>query len=295
MADKYLIINADDFGMCRAHNEATAQLFALGGISSATVMAPCPYAEEAVAFAKANPECAVGIHLTTTSEWIGYRWGAVSDSVPSLLDSQGCFYRFTSEFLANAKKEEVEIEIKAQTEKLLSLGLSPSHIDNHMGSLYGIESGDFSLLESLFRLAAEYRLPVRFPSEHTDSLMKNALIGIKADGDAVRRNIDSFSAKLKSSGIYTPDRVAPGDWAGEQDKSYENYREYIYELYRSFEPGITETYIHPAVECDELKNITPKWHRRVWEYKLFSDSKTKDFINSLGIKLISYRDICKIR
>ena len=68
-----------------------------------------------------------------------------------------------------------------------------------------------------------------------------------------------------------PDYLLPGDWAGDQSKSYENYREYIYELYRTFEPGVTETYIHPAVESDELKAITGNWQRRVWEYKLFSD------------------------
>ena len=49
--DKYLIINADDFGMCHAHNVATFDLLQKGAFTSATNMAPCPWAFEAVRFA----------------------------------------------------------------------------------------------------------------------------------------------------------------------------------------------------------------------------------------------------
>ena len=104
--------------------------------------------------------------------------------------------------------------------------------------------------------------------------------------------IDSYAAEKK---VALLDYLMPGDWAGDQDKSYENYKEYIYELYRTFDNGITETYIHPSVESDEIKAITGKWNRRVWEYRLFSDPQTKQHIDSLGIKLINYRDLKKMR
>ena len=64
---RYLIINADDFGMCRSANLAVYDLFEKGGITSATIMAPCPWAKEAAIWAKNHPEYAVGLHLTTTS------------------------------------------------------------------------------------------------------------------------------------------------------------------------------------------------------------------------------------
>ena len=38
--DKYLIINADDFGMCRAANLAVMDLLKSGSITSSTIMAP---------------------------------------------------------------------------------------------------------------------------------------------------------------------------------------------------------------------------------------------------------------
>jgi len=293
--DKYLIINADDFGMCRAHNAATADLFKKGGITSATVMAPCPYARDAVEFAAKNPELSVGVHLTTTSEWNSYRFGPVSENAESLKDPEGCFYKSCLDFVKNAECEEVKSELLAQIEYLRAMGLSPSHLDNHMGSLYGIVNGDFRLLKIAFEIAGEYRLPFRFPSKILENSFLNKTLDIKIPKETVLSHIKEFLDLAKCRGVATPDYLIPGDWNGEQDKSFENYREYIFELYRSFDNGVTETYIHPAVECDEIKSITPLWHRRVFEYRLFSDPKTKEFIKSLGIKLINYRELAKIK
>ena len=62
--DKYLIINADDFGMCHAHNVATFELLQMGAITSSTIMACCPWALEAARFAMKNPQFAIGVHMT---------------------------------------------------------------------------------------------------------------------------------------------------------------------------------------------------------------------------------------
>ena len=57
---RYLIINADDFGLCHSANEAVMELFEGGYIRSSTIMTPCPGAEEAVAFAVLANECVHG-------------------------------------------------------------------------------------------------------------------------------------------------------------------------------------------------------------------------------------------
>ncbi|MBR2868283.1 MAG: ChbG/HpnK family deacetylase [Clostridia bacterium] len=66
---KYLIVNADDYGMCNSANTAVAELFEGGFLKSATVMMPCPTAKDAVQFSIDHPEYPIGIHLTMTSEW----------------------------------------------------------------------------------------------------------------------------------------------------------------------------------------------------------------------------------
>ena len=294
--DKYLIINADDFGMCRAGNLAVFDLLKSGGITSSTIMAPCGWAPEACKFAKENPQFAIGVHLTLTSEWSNYRWAPVSASnTESLRDEDGYMFKESDEVENNVDIDEVEAEIRAQIERLKKLGLTPSHLDNHMGSLYGIETGRFELLNLVLDIAGEYGLPFRFPGTFTDDQLNNTMLDIKIDKNIIMGLFDKITAYAKSRGVITPDYLIPGEWTGPQKDSYENYREYIYELYKTFPEGVTETYIHPALECDELKGTSSVWERRVWEYKLFSDPKTKQHIESCGIKLINYRDLAEMR
>ena len=89
---KYLIVNADDYGMCHAANTAVAELFECGWLKSSTIMMPCPCAEEAVKFSVAHPEYAIGVHLTMTSEWRDYRWKPLTDG-KTLVDEDGYMWR----------------------------------------------------------------------------------------------------------------------------------------------------------------------------------------------------------
>ena len=59
--------------------------------------------------------------------------------------------------------------------------------------------------------------------------------------------------------------------------------------------GITETYVHPALETDELKSIVPLWEQRVWEYQVMKDPETEKYLNAHGVELVSYRDIIKMK
>ena len=138
--DKYLIINADDFGMCHAHNVATFELLGKGAITSSTIMACCPWAYEAAKFARENPQFAIGVHLTNTSEWSTYRWPSVTGG-KSLEDEEGFMFRSCNGFTESAKTEEAQAELTAQIERLRLWGMNPSHADNHMGAMYGIHNG----------------------------------------------------------------------------------------------------------------------------------------------------------
>ena len=89
-----LILRCDDMGMSNAVNRATRQLIATGIPFSTSVMFACPWYREAVEILEANPQVAVGVHLTLGSEWKNYRWGPISsrNQVPSLVDSLGYFH-----------------------------------------------------------------------------------------------------------------------------------------------------------------------------------------------------------
>ena len=294
--DKYLIINADDYGMCHSANLAVADLFQKGGITSATIMTPCCWAKEAGRWAAEHPEYAVGVHLTFTSEWGNYRWSPIAQGdTSSLRDSEDFMYHESDEFEKNCDIDQVEKEIRAQIERFKSFGVAPSHLDNHMGSLYGIETGRFELLNLTLAIAGEYGLPFRFPGTFVPEMFANDTLAVKIDLDMIKMFYDKVLAFAKANNVAMPDFLIPGEWNGPQNDSYENFKEYIYELYKSFPNGVTETYIHPALESDELKGITGAWHRRVWEHKLFSDPQTLQHIKACGIQLINYRDLSNMK
>lgn len=294
--DKYLIINADDYGMCHSANLAVADLFQKGGITSSTIMTPCCWAKEAGRWAAEHPEYAVGVHLTFTSEWGNYRWSPIAQGdTSSLRDSEDFMYHESDEFEKNCDIDQVEKEIRAQIERFKSFGVTPSHIDNHMGSLYGIETGRFELLNLTLAIAGEYGLPFRFPGTFVPEMFSNDTLAVKIDLDMIKMFYGKVLDFAKANGVAMPDYLIPGEWNGPQNDSYENFKEYIYELYKSFPGGVTETYIHPALESDELKGITGAWHRRVWEHKLFSDPQTLQHIKACGIQLINYRDLANMK
>lgn len=295
---RYLIINADDFGAFQCGNAAVMDLLtdSASALTSSTVMAPAPWAPQACRFAAKNPQLAIGVHLTLTCEWNALRWGPVNDrDTASLRDEEGYFFHHTADVERHAILDEVKGEIRAQIDRCLRLGLKPSHMDNHMGSLYGIATGRWELLAATLETLAPYRLGFRLPSSIADIAFGNSMLGISTEAEATRAAAAQMVAFANTSHIALPDHLLPGEWGGPQDDSYENFRDYLYALYENLPEGITESYLHPALEADELKEACPVWERRVWEYRIMKDPRTRQHIEAQGIRLINYRDLSRMR
>src|SRR5215472_1122353 len=156
---KLVILNADDLAVSDSEDVASFAALDHKIITSATVMVPCPWFTEVAAYAKAHPGVDLGLHLTFTSEWQAYRRGPVwmRALVPSLVGPDGYFCPNAQEFAKNARLDEVELEIRAQIERALGMGLQPSHLDAHMHSLYVTPD----LFRIMLKVAHEYKLPVR--------------------------------------------------------------------------------------------------------------------------------------
>src|SRR6266481_1816323 len=156
---KLLIVHADDLGAAHSINTASIKGLESGLVSSASIMIPCPWLPEIAAYARAHPEADLGLHLTLTSEWSLYRWGPVlgKDRVPSLLDSSGYLYHLEDEAASHMDAKEAEAEIRAQIARAKALGIQPTHLDSHMGTLYQNQA----LFETLIRVARENKLLIR--------------------------------------------------------------------------------------------------------------------------------------
>ena len=297
---KYLIVNADDYGMCQAANDAVEDLFRKGNIKSSTIMMPCPKAEDAVRFSIDNPQYAIGIHLTMTSEWNTYKWAPLSGG-KTLVDKNGYMWKNSTQVGKNASYEDLEAEVRAQVDKAHALGMKPSHLDNHMGSLYGHFTMRFGLLKMTLRLCGEYGYAFRM---FTDTDKRLCPAGVPYPAFSLLKLFSKHWGKKYN--VLMPDYMLFPDWPamnkkitpkskGDFDEDYLNYREEILKLWTDIPDGITETFIHPSLDTPELRSITGAWHQRVWEYRLMSDPYTHEYLEKHGITLISYRDLIKLK
>src|ERR1700678_1170822 len=155
---KLIVVHADDLGETHSVNAAAIKALEGGTINSASLMVPCPWFPEMADYAKSHPDGDFGLHLTLTSERVYYRWGPVApaDKVPSLVDQNGYFHHdWEKGQPINAR--EVEIELRAQIERALAMGVRPTHLDSHQ---YRLIMNGKELFDVMLRLAHEYKLPV---------------------------------------------------------------------------------------------------------------------------------------
>src|SRR2546425_3898529 len=270
---KLLIVHADDLGAAHSINSASIKALESGLVSSASIMVPCPWLPEIAAYARTHPEADLGLHLTLTSEWSSYRWGPVlgKERVPSLLDSSGYLYPLEREAAAHMDIQEAEAEIRAQIARAKALGIQPTHLDSHMGTLYQSKA----LVEMLVGVASENKLPFRISREaFTRAPFMPSLLG---PGDLVLDRIISIEPT-----------VAPENWS----------RFYIEEI-KSLRPGVTCMIVHLAFADEEMKGITfghPNWGAE-WRQRDF-DFVTSDAFRKLlkenNVKLITWREVGKL-
>ncbi len=287
---KYLIVNADDYGMCNAANEAVEELFKGGWLKSATIMMPCPTAEHAVQFSIDHPEYAIGIHTTLTSEWGKYRWKPLTDG-KSLLDEEGFMWHESDMVEKNASNEDIEKEVRAQIDLAHKMGMKPSHVDNHMGSLYGHYTGRLGLSKLALKICGSYGYAYRLYTKADKRICPNGT-------PYIAYAAVTLLSKLwgKKYNVIMPDYLLFPDWNDDMRVSYEVYRDTILKIWTDIpEGGVTETFVHPSVENDELKGITGRWKDRVWEYQLMKDPYVHKYLKDNGVELISYRELIKMK
>ena len=277
---KVLLLHCDDAGMCPEANAAVQNYIVNQQINAAAVMMPCPNAKEMIDWAKKYPDADLGVHLTLTSEWKTYRWGPVTNpkKVPGLIDPDGKFYHEVPEVVAHASAKEVETEIRAQIDKFIATGRRPSHIDTHMGTLYG--SPEY--VKVFLKVAEDYHLPaniINVEVPEVASYFKQAGYPIN---DEVIKNVASY--QLPKLDFFTS--VPTG-------KTYEEKRENFFKLVKSMPNGLTEIIFHPATLSDNLKSITGSWQQRVWEGELFADPVVLQFFKDKGIIITNWKDIMR--
>jgi len=260
---RLLIINADDFGMCHAINEAIFRALEKGLLRSTTLMVPCPWALHAMHFLADHPEVSFGVHLTVISEWTHYRWRPLTcrEKVPSLVDKAGCFYTFDQmqKFLAQVRLDELEQEFQAQIETVLAAGLKPTHLDWHALRIGGRDD----IFEVMLKLAREYGLALRVAGQ-------------------------SCIEKVQSQGLPSNDYDFLDSYLLDTADKSARYMQ----LLRELPAGLSEWALHPGLDNAELLTIEgDSKHVRQMDFDFLMSPEAQAIVKEEGIILLDYRPL----
>lgn len=283
---RLLIINADDFGVCHATNEGIFQLLEEGTADSATVMMPCGWAREAVRWSAARPHLNVGVHFTLTSEREPYKWGPVKrdGNVASLVTEELVFPADIGTVERESDPAHVHAELVAQIEMAKAMGLDPSHIDNHMGSVYGLETGRHFLRE-VFAACVTYGLPFRIPRHVPEEWSASP------HAEQLKEMAQQLAAYADMLGIVILDHLVGLPYRNEPGDTYEQFKEDMIQLLTGLQPGVNELVFHPSLVTDELKAMNPHWERRGWEMEIFREPDVLQAMEKAGIRRIKWSDL----
>jgi chitin disaccharide deacetylase len=260
---RLLIVNADDFGMCHAVNEAILRTLKRGLVHSTTLMVPCPWALHAMHLLAANPELPFGVHLTVICESVDYRWGPLTPKADarSLVDESGYFYSTErmDQFLAQARLDEVEQEFRTQIETVLAANLQPTHLDWHC--LHN--GGRDDIFDMTLGLANEYGLALRVAGQR-------------------------LSARLQGQGLPTNDHDLLDSFRLPLPGKSARYAQ----LLRQLPPGLSEWAVHPGLASAELSAIQPDGVQvRQTDHDFWTSQEAQAIVQEEGIILLDYRPL----
>jgi predicted glycoside hydrolase/deacetylase ChbG (UPF0249 family) len=270
---KLIIVHADDLGETHAVNAAAIKALEAGTINSASLMVPCPWFPEIADYAKSHPDADFGLHLTLTSERVYYRWSPVAsgDKVPSLVDENGYFHH-DWEQNEHIDAKEVEIELRAQVERALAMGVHPTHLDSHQYRL--IMSGR-ELFDVMLRVAHAYKLPVFVTRDWF------------ADHPYLQSSLGPDDVVVDHTVTIEPE-IAPDKWV-----------DFYLTALKNLKPGVTEFVIHPGYDDEELRAATRErstwgaaWRQR--DYDFFTSDQFRKVLAQQNIKLITWRELARV-
>ena len=278
---KFLIITADDFGLHGAVNGAVEQAARDGVLTTASLMVGAPAAADAVRRARDLPDLAVGLHLVLADGWSVLP----QRSIPALVDSQGRFgnnmvrdgVRF---FALPAVRRQLEAEIRAQFQAFADTGLALDHVNAHKH--FHLHP---TLLDMLLRIGSEFGMPaVRLPREPAwvarragGAIAGPAVAGLLCPWLAIMRR------RLRTARIAHNDYVFGMSDSGSMDETR------LLEALGNLPEGVTEIYLHPAVQSGAAIAASMSSYRHADELAALLSPRVRAAVRACGAETGGFR------
>ena len=172
--------------------------------------------------------------------------------------------------MQNLKADEAEREIRAQIERAIAMGIHPTHLDSHMGTLFSRPD----LFAVYVKVAREYKLPF--------------LAAIAPNTPTELTSLLSNKDLLLNSVLIADPSVHPGDW-----------RTFYSNAIKNLKPGITEIIVHLGYDDAELQAVTvdhadygAAWRQR--DYDVVTSPEFKKALQDNHVILIKWNDLKKL-
>ncbi|MBH8599208.1 carbohydrate deacetylase [Thermoactinomyces sp. CICC 10523] len=256
---RFLIVNADDFGLSDAVNRGIVEAHQNGIVTSTTIMANMPGFDNAVSLANELPDLGIGFHFNLT-------YGAPllpPEEIPSLVDDQGNFRPISRETIENWKTEDIAKELAAQWEKVKASGIKITHLDSHHY---------IQIMPSVRSLFLELAKKENLPTRHTFTL----------NFQEMNMPLVSKRSELPPSHPATTEFFI-GDIYFQEDRLNK-----LLGHLENLSEGLTELNCHPGYIDDDLKRLSALTDYRVTELQTLTHPEVKKRVQELGIQLVHF-------
>lgn len=252
--DKLLIVNADDFGLCKAQNYGIIESFNHGVVTSTTAMVNAPGSEHAALLSTAMPTLPIGMHFVLTL-------GQPLSPMPGLVRDNNELGKWIWEMseAGTLPLDEIEQELACQFERFIELfGRPPTHIDSHHHV---------------------HMIPQIFPL--VEAFAKEKGLPLRIDRDAVKRDDIALYGACSTQGF---------DSGFYGESITETLFLYILDKATERQEHSLEIMCHPSF-IDSTILASKYCYPRLNELEVLTSASLKQAIGERGFRLGSFRDL----
>lgn len=248
-----------------------------GIITSTSFMAGARAAEHAASLAKENPSLGIGVHLCLTLVRPVADPAKIRTLAPRGLLPGGPFPLMSRLLFGSIKINEVEIELRAQIERTLALGIKPDHIDGHQ-HVHMMKR----VFDVVMKLAEEYAIPaMRYPVGPD--------VGRMSGSRGLEKRIFEGIAKKNRRAIENAGIKFPDYFFGFAETGILS-RDSLLNILENLPDGTSELMCHPGLPSETLAE--DNWGKG-WgmELEAVTDKEVKGILEKQSIKKIKFSEI----
>ena len=271
-SSRKLIINADDYGLSRGVNTGIIEAAETGSVTSASMMVNLPGFDDSVASARSCPSLSLGLHLNLTT-------GKPLTAAPTLTRKKtGQFYPLAlliaRASLGRVDSSEVARECAAQIDRMVQVGIRPTHLDSHRHV---------------------HAHPSLWPAV-LEAASSRGLSNVRVPTEPMWANTRDWKATLKKTGLLMSSRIsrrrveynAPIHFFGLSLQGGSSFAARLFALIPKLPAGTTELMTHPGYADAELSEHDGYTWQREEELRVLCSKDLRDLLLRHGIELVSF-------